>query len=319
MWEFIVRRTLQSIFVLLVVSAACFYVSHKMPGDMWTAIGMTQEQRLAADAQKHALGLDLPLHEQYWNWLKGLRHGGFGLDYQMQPIGSYIWKNAQNSLILIGASWLLSVMIAFPWAIYSSIRSGGLSDRVAIVLALVGFAVPGSAAAIWLQQVFAFNLYWLPPSSIHTPSKQGNLLDLIQHMILPVATLMLGIVASYLKFIRSSMQEVLPLDFLQTARAKGISEKRVILVHALKNAMIPVVTIAAMDLPALIGSSAIVENVFNWGGLGSLMVYSAGHRNLPVLIAVIIIITTAVVLFSWVADIVSLLLNPRIRLGRKAA
>ncbi|MBO7745436.1 ABC transporter permease [Paenibacillus sp. MWE-103] len=319
MWEFIVRRTLQSIFVLLIVSAACFYVSHQMPGDMWTAIGMTPEQRLAADAQKHALGLDLPLHVQYWNWLKGLRHGGFGLDYQMQPIGSYIWKNAQNSLILIGVSWLLSVMIAFPWAIYSSIRSGGLSDRVAIVLALIGFAVPGSAAAIWLQQVFAFNLYWLPPSSIHTPSKQGNLPDLVQHMILPVATLMLGIVASYLKFIRSSMQEVLPLDFLQTARAKGISEKRVILVHALKNAMIPVVTIAAMDLPTLIGSSAIVENVFNWGGLGSLMVYSAGHRNLPVLFAVIIIITTAVVLFSWVADIISLLLNPRIRLGRKAA
>ncbi|MFC4810289.1 ABC transporter permease [Paenibacillus sp. GCM10023250] len=319
MWEFIIRRTLQSVLVLLIVSGVCFYVSHKMPGDMWTQLGATPEQRLAAEAQKHALGLDLPIHVQYWNWLKGLRHGGFGLDYFMQPISNYIWKNAENSLILIGTAWILSFMIAFPWAIYSSVRSGGLSDRVAIMLALVGFAVPGSAAAIWLQQMFAFNLYWLPPSSMHEPSKQDSLLDLIQHMILPVGTLMLGIVASYLKFIRSSMQEVLPLEFLQTARAKGISERRVILKHALKNAMIPVVTIAALDLPTLIGSSAIVENVFNWGGLGSLMVFSASHRDLPVLIAIIIIITAAVVLFTWLADILSLLLNPRIRLGKKAA
>ena len=281
MWKFIIRRTLQSILVLLIVSAACFYVIHKMPGDMFTGIGMTPEQRQAVEVQKHALGLDLPIHVQYWNWLKDLRHGGLGLDFFLQPISGYIWKNAQNSLILIGTSWLLSLMIAFPWAIYNGYRSGGLSERVAVVLALVGFALPGSAAAIWIQQIFAFHLFWLPPSSIHTPSKEGNLQDLVQHMILPVGTLMLGIIASYLKYIRSSLQEVLPSDYLLTARAKGISEKRVILIHALKNAMIPVVTFAAMDLPMLISSSAIVEIVFNWNGLGSLMVRSAEGRNLP--------------------------------------
>ncbi|NBD27686.1 ABC transporter permease [Paenibacillus glycinis] len=319
MWKFIIRRTVQSFFVLLIVSAACFYVIHKMPGDMWSGVGMTTEQIQAVEAQKHALGLDLPIPVQYWHWLQDLRHGGLGLDFFAQPISDYIWKNAENSLILIGTSWLLSLMIAFPWAIYNGYRSGGLSERIAVVLALVGFALPGAAAAIWIQQIFAYHLFWLPPSSIHTPSKEGNLQDLIQHMILPVGTLMLGMVASYLKFIRSSLQEVLPSDYLLTARAKGNSEKRVLLRHALKNAMIPVVTFAAMDLPLLISSSAVVERVYNWNGLGSLMVHSAEGRNLPVLLSVIMIITAVVVLFSWIADIIYVLLNPRIRVGSKAS
>lgn len=317
MWEFIIRRTLQSIVVLLIVSASCFYLIHEMPGDMWSTIGMTLEQKQLVVARKHALGLDLPFLEQYWAWLKGLRHGALGLDYQMYPISGYIWKYAQNSLILIGTAWLLALMIAFPLAIYNSRRPGGLSDRAAAMLALAGFALPASAAGIWLRQLFAMNLLWLPPSSMHTPGMEGNLPDLLQHMVLPVATLMLGIVAVYLKFIRSSLQEVLPLDYLQTARAKGVPERRVILVHGLKNAMIPVVTLAAMDLPMLVSGSAIVENVFNWGGLGSLMVYAALSRNHPLLIAVILLVTALVVLFSWIADMIYLLLDPRIRFGRK--
>lgn len=319
MWKYILFRTVQSVVVLFAVSSVAFVLMHLMPGNPWASIGMTEEQYKWVDEQKHLHGLDLPLYEQYFRWLKGLAKGDLGVDYNFVPIDDYIWWHAKNSFFLLGIAWLLTLLVAIPWGIHNSTKPYGVSDRTALFLSVIGFSVPGFVLGYWLQQIFAMQLLWLPPSGMHTPSKEGELWDLIQHMILPVATLAIGMLAYYLKFVRDGMMEVLDAGFLMTARAKGASERRVIYVHALKNALIPVITLIALDIPVLISGSAIVENVFNWPGLGTLMVTSALKRNFPVLIAIIMTVSGVVVLANWAADMLYTLVDPRVRAtGKKS-
>ncbi|BFH61359.1 ABC transporter permease [Paenibacillus azoreducens] len=317
MWKYILNRTLQSIVVLLIVSSVAFSLMHLMPGNPWTRFGMTEQQLQAVEEMKQLHGFDLPIYQQYIRWLAGLSQGYLGLSYDFVPIDSFIWDFARNSLILLGTAWLISLMIAIPWGIHNSLKPGGVSDRLATLLGLIGFSIPAFVLGYWLQQLFAMRLLWLPPSSMHTPSKAGDIFDLIQHMVLPVATLTLGMLAYYLKFIRNGMLEVLESPYLITARAKGASERRVIYRHALKNTLIPIITLIAIDIPALIGGSAVVENVFHWEGLGFLMLTSALQRDLPVLIAIILILSIFIIAANWLADVLYTLVDPRVRLTGK--
>jgi peptide/nickel transport system permease protein len=182
-----------------------------------------------------------------------------------------------------------------------------------MLFGFIGFSVPAFVLGYWLQQIFAMRLLWLPPSSMHAPAKEGNILDLIQHMILPVSTVILGMLAYYLKFIRNGMLEVLGSQYLLTARAKGVSNRGVIYRHALKNALIPIITLIALDIPALIGGSAIIENIFNWYGLGYLMLHSALRRDLPVLIAIILVLSAFIIVANWLADMLYSVADPRVR------
>ncbi|MEC0369823.1 ABC transporter permease [Paenibacillus chibensis] len=318
MWVFLLRRTLQSVVVMLIVTFICFCLSHLMPGDMWSTVGLSPQQYVWIQEQKHLLGLDMPVYLQYFQWLKGLSGGYLGIDYNYRPIDSYIWQYVENSLILFGTAWLFTLMIALPWGIYNSRKPYGISDRVAAVLGVLCFCLPAFIIGRWLQYFIALELSWLPPSSMHEMSKEGDLWDLAKHMILPVITVSMGMLAYYLKFVRNGMMEVLHADYLMTARAKGASERRVIYKHALKNAMIPLITLVGLDLPAIVSGSAIVEFVFNWRGLGYLMVDSARSRNLPVLLAVIMIVAGFVIVSNWIADLLYSLVDPRVRLKGKA-
>jgi len=315
LWKYIFNRTLQSILVLFVVTSIAFVLMHSMPGNPWAGIGMTEDQHRWVDEQKHLHGLDLPIHLQYIHWLKGLTKGYLGLDYQFYPIHSYLWFYAQNSVILLGTAWIITLMIAIPWGIHNSMKPYGISDRLAMFLGFIGFSMPAFVLGFWLQQIFAMNLLWLPPSSMHTPSKEGSILDLIQHMILPVSTIIIGMLAYYLKFIRYGMLEVLGSQYLLTARAKGVSDRGVIYRHALKNALIPIITLIALDIPALIGGSAIVENLFNWYGLGYLMMHSTLTRNYPVLIAIILVLSAFIIVVNWLADVLYSVVDPRVRMN----
>lgn len=176
--------------------------------------------------------------------------------------------------------------------------------------------IPSFGLGILLQQVFAMQLFWLPPSSMHTPHKVGQLPDLIEHMVLPVATLAFGMLAYNLKFIRNIMLEVLPSEYLTTARAKGLSERRVVYRHGLKNALIPIITLLALDAPVIISGSAVIEKLFNWPGVGWLLVRSAQTRDLPVLLAIIMIGSFVVVIANWIADMLYLTVDPRVRLNK---
>ncbi|KIL34194.1 hypothetical protein SD71_21260 [Cohnella kolymensis] len=315
MWLYIVRRSIHTVIVLFVVSLVCFTLMHLMPGNPWASIGMTLEQRQFIEEQKHLHGLDLPIYLQYIRWLKGLTDGYLGLNYNFTPIDQYIWTYVKRSLTLMVTAWTLALLIAFPWAVYNSRRPYGLSDTTALILGLIGFSIPLFYLGIAMKQVFAMELFWLPPSSMHRPDRVGQLGDLLVHMVLPVATLTISMLAYYLKFIRNSMLDILPSDYLQTARAKGVPERQVIYRHALRNAYIPIITMLSLDLPAIMSGSVVIEKVFNWQGIGWLMVKSAQTRDLPTLIAILMIVSAVVVAANWIADMFYLLADPRVRLS----
>lgn len=318
MWTYLIRRAIYSVIVLFIVMSVCFCAMRFMPGNIWSlSIGMTEEQLQFANEQKALYGLDLPIYQQYLRWINDLLHGNFGLDYNQIPINLYIWRYVWNSFTLLGTSMIIALMIAIPWGIYNSRRQDGLSDKLGLILSLVGYSIPAFVLGHWLQEIFAFKLFWFPPSSMHTPNKKGELDDLIYHMVLPVATVTIGLIAYYMKMVRTSLIEVLPSEFLNLARAKGASERRVTYRHALRVGLIPVITIIMLDLPTLISGAAVVENVFNWEGLGRLAVYSAQSRNYPLLLVIILIISAFVVVANFLADLLYTIVDPRVKIHRK--
>ncbi|MGP0584068.1 ABC transporter permease [Paenibacillus timonensis] len=318
MWTYLIRRGIHSLIVLFIVMSVCFCIMRLMPGNFWSlSIGMTEEQIQMANEQKHLFGLDLPIYQQYIRWINDLLHGNFGLDYYRTPINNYIWKYVWNSFTLLSTSLIIALLIAIPLGIYNSKRQDGLSDKLGLILSLIGYSIPVFVLGHWLQNIFAFQLFWFPPSSMHTPNKTGELGDLLYHMVLPVTTITIGLIAYYLKMIRTSMIEVLPSEFLNLARAKGLSERRVTYRHALRMALIPMITILMLDLPVLISGAAVVENVFNWNGLGSLAVSSAQSRNYPVLLMSILIISAFVVVTNFLADLLYTIVDPRVKIHRK--
>lgn len=318
MWTYLIRRILHSMIVLFIVMSICFCLMRLMPGNYWTqSIGMTEAEINYATQQKHLFGLDLPIHKQYVLWMKELLHGNFGFDYNNTPINSYIWEYVRNSSILLGSAFILALIVAVPWGIYNSKRPDGVADKLGLLLSLIGYCIPAFVLGHWLQDIFAYKLFWFPPSSMHTPNKVGQLGDLLVHMVLPVTTVAIGLLAYYLKMVRASMLEVLPSEFLIAARAKGASEKRVTYRHAFRIALIPIITIITLDLPVLISGSAVVENVFNWNGLGTLVVHAARSRNYPVLLISILIVSMFVVAANFLADMLYTIVDPRVKLNRK--
>ncbi|BDG61829.1 ABC transporter permease [Caldinitratiruptor microaerophilus] len=316
MIPFLVRRILQSLLVLLLVSMVTFSLIHAAPGgpvQIFLRPGLSPE---LVQAQIHNLGLDRPLPVQYLEWLGRLLRGDFGTTFKTgTPVGQILWPTLKNTVILMTTAWVLTLLIAIPWGIYNSTRPYGLWDTVAAVLGYAGFALPAFWFGIILQQIFALRLGVLPLSDMHTIGRQGDLLDLIRHMVLPVTTLVVINLAGYLKYARASMLEVLGQDYIRTARAKGASERRVIFRHALRNALIPIVTVLGLDLPGIVAGATLTETVFNWPGMGRLFVQMAFAREYPVLMAITVVTTAVVVLGNLLADVLYAVVDPRVRLG----
>lgn len=318
MTEFLVRRILQSVIVLFLISIVTFGLIHAAPGgptQIFLSPGLSPE---AAEVQKHNLGLDKPVYVQYVKWLGGLLQGDLGNTFKNNlPVNEILWPTVQNTIVLMAAAWLLSLIIAIPWGIYNSTVQYGFSDNISSFIVYIGFAMPNFWFGILLQQYFSIKLDWFPLSDMYTMGKEGNIGDLFWHLILPVTVLTLGFLASYVKYSRASMLEVLDQDYIRTARAKGMKEKRVIFRHALRNAMIPIITILGLDLPILVAGAAITENVFNWPGMGRLFVEMALAREYSVLMAITIITSVIVVLGNLLADILYAIVDPRVQLKGK--
>lgn len=318
MTEFIIRRVLQSILVLFLITLVTFGLIHLAPGgpfQMMLAPGLSPE---ALAIQARNLGLDQHVHIQYWRWLTGLLQGDLGHTFKNHlPVGQILWPTVGNTIKLMGAAWVLTLIIAIPWGIYNSTKQYSLSDQTAAFISYLGFAMPTFWFGIILQQVFSLNLDWLPLSDMYAMDKQGQLGDLLIHLVLPVTVLTLGFLAAYVKYSRSSMLEVLHQDYIRTARAKGVSEGKVIYKHALRNALIPIITIVALDLPMLVGGAALTESVFNWPGMGRLFVQMAVAREYSVLMAITLVTAVIVIIGNLAADILYAIVDPRVQLGRK--
>ncbi|MFS0556766.1 ABC transporter permease [Brevibacillus sp. 179-C9.3 HS] len=318
MAEYLVRRVLQSILVLFLITVVSFGLMHAAPGGplkVMLSPGLSQEAQLV---QMKNLGLDQPVHVQYIRWIGNLLQGDLGHTFKNNiPVGDILWPTVWNTFVLMSVAWGLSMLIAIPWGIYNSTRQYCLSDQIASIVAYLGFAIPTFWFGIMLQQLFAMQLNLLPLSDMWTMGKEGQISDLILHLILPVTVLTLVNIAQYVKYTRASMLEVLEQDYVRTARAKGMKERRVIFRHTLRNALIPVVTIIGLDLPTLVAGAALTESVFNWPGMGRLFVEMAVAREYSVLMSITLLISFMVIVGNLLADLIYALVDPRVQLGRK--
>ncbi|HWI53994.1 MAG TPA: ABC transporter permease [Symbiobacteriaceae bacterium] len=320
MSEYLIRRLLQSVLVLFLISLVSFGLIHAAPGGPATIYVKPNQSPEIAKVQLHNMGLDRPIHIQYWSWLSKMAQGDFGITFKAgRPVGDIVWPALKNTLILMTTAWVLQMLIAIPWGIYNSTKQYGFSDNLAAVIGYAGMAMPTFWFAILMQELFSLKLNLLPLSNMYAMNKQGQILDLLYHMVLPISVLVIIGLASYTRYARASMLEVLGQDYVRTARAKGVSEQKVVFKHALRNALIPIVTILGLDLPGIVAGAALTETVFNWPGMGRLFVDMAYAREYSVIMAVTMIVAVFVIIGNLVADILYAVVDPRVRLSGKGA
>lgn len=320
MWEYLLKRIGQSVLTLFLVSAVSFALIHAAPGGPISMFEKPGASRAIVEQRIKNLGLDKPVPVQYAKWLGRMIQGDFGTTFtSSRQVGDLLWPALKNTLVLMTTSWLLTLLVAIPWGIHNSTRPYGASDNLAAGIGYAGFAMPAFWFGMLLQMLFAVKLGILPLSDMNKLGKQGDLLDLIQHMVLPVMTLTIINLAGYLKYARSAMLEVLGQDYVRTARAKGVPERWVIFRHALRNALIPIVTVLGLDLPTIVVGAALTERVFNWPGMGRLFVDMAFGREYSALMAITIVTAVVVILGNLLADILYAVVDPRVRLTGKGA
>ncbi|MBS3933388.1 MAG: ABC transporter permease [Truepera sp.] len=306
MLTFIGRRLIAMAPIVLGVTIVVFSILHLAPGDPTTIMLGEHATPEAIAALRERLGLDDPIPVQYFRWLSGVVRGDLGRSiYTRQPVMEMIWQRLPATLELTFTAMLLALLIAIPVGIISATKQYSTFDHAGMLGALFGISMPSFWQGLMMIYIFSFVLGWTPISGRGT----------ISHLILPAIVLGTGQAALIARLTRSSMLEVIRQDYVRTARAKGLAERLVISKHALKNALIPVVTIVALQLPVLFGGAVITETVFAWPGMGRLIVESIFVRDFPVVQAVVLITAMIVVLSNLLADILYTFLDPRVKYG----
>jgi peptide/nickel transport system permease protein len=318
MTTFILRRLLQSLVVLIVVSIIIFLVMRLLPGDPILLL-LSQEQINFTSPEKiqalrHEFGLDKPMLMQYFDWVSNVLHGDLGVSiiYRRSVISS-IAQSAPITLHIGLLAFITSVILGIPLGIISAVRRGQHMDTIATIIANVGITIPNFWLGIILIYVFALKLGWLPVFGYTSPLK--DFVMSTKQIIMPVFCLCIFTIASAARQTRSSMLEVLRQDYIRTAWAKGNRERSVIFKHALKNALIPVVTLMGIQISHILGGSVLVETVFSIPGMGRLMVDAILNKDFAVVQGVILIITIVVLLTNLLVDVSYGWLDPRIRYG----
>jgi peptide/nickel transport system permease protein len=269
-------------------------------------------------------GLDQPLHVQYWNWLKRIVRLDFGRSFAPhgRPVIHMIRERLPVTLALNVIEMLIMVALAVPIGVTSATRQYSTFDKSTTVFVFVGFATPDFWLAVMLQILLGVHLGWLPISGLRLPVWEylpfwQQQWDFLSHLILPIMVATFGGLAGYSRYMRQSMLEVIRQDYVQSARAKGLPESVVIGKHALRNAMLPIVTVLGLSLPGLIGGSVIIETIFALPGMGQLMVQAVFERDYPVIMGNLVIVASLTLFANLVADLSYGLIDPRIRVGRR--
>jgi len=310
---FLARRFLSVVFVLWAMTVMVFAIVHILPGSVAHMILGEYATNAAIAEMEERLGLNLPLYEQYWRWFSGLMRGDFGQSLTMErPVGPVILEALGRSAILASISIVLVAIIGIALGIHSATHVNSWSDRGLTLMQYFFIAVPEFFWCILLILVFAVWLGWLPATG-YTPLADGGFLGWAKHLILPVSTLVLGLIAHVSRLTRSSMLEAIESKYVLAARAKGLPERIVLRRHALPNALLPTITILAVDVGILIGGIVVVESVFAFPGLGRMLIYAIDHQDIPLMMGGMIVITAIYALANLAADILYAVLNPRIR------
>ncbi len=318
MLPFVANRALQGLVLLILVSFISFAVMNLAPGNaMQTFINprmSTQEIARAEDA----LGINKPVPVQYLGWISSLARGNFGYSVRNgQSVTELLKQRAGPTLLLTVTSFALIVLFALGIGIYSAARPYSIVDYLSTTLVFAGISIPSFFLGLTLIYLFAVQLGWFPTSGYESYSANHHgfalFLDRLWHMALPVAVLTLTGIAGILRHVRSSVSEALRQDYIRTARSKGVGERTVLIKHALRNGLIPVITLLGLSLPAFFAGSVITETIFAWPGMGRLLVDSVFARDYPVSMAINAITAALVVAGSLVADVLYGVVDPRVR------
>lgn len=269
----------------------------------------------AVEAKKIALGLDQPIYVQYFVWLGQILHGNLGYSMKSyQPVSAMIISHLGPTLLLMGVSLIMSLLFAVPAGIYSAIHQYSKGDYAVVTASFLGSSVPGFFLSMLLVYLFTIKLGWLPSSGMTTLGTSGGVADVAKHMVMPVLVLSFSMAGSNIRYIRSAMLEILQQDYLRTARAKGIGHFRVINKHALRNALVPIITVIGIEIPMLFGGAVIIEQVFSWPGLGLMTMSAISNRDYPVIMGVCLLSAVVVLVANLVTDILYALVDPTIQL-----
>lgn len=320
MRQFLLIRGLQSLAVLAIMSFVIYSLIGLMPGDPIDLMISANPNMTSADAAalRELYGLDLPVYERYWNWLSSALSGDLGYSRLFgQPVLAVLLPALKNSLILMGTAFVLAVSIAIPLGTLAASKPRSAVDYGVNLFAFAGISIPSFWLALMLIIVFSVFLGWLPAGGIANDG--AGLLEYAKYMVLPVATIATLSIGSYSRYTRSSMLEVLRQDYIRTARAKGASRSRVVWKHGLRNAMIPVVTILALDFGYLFSGALVTETIFSWPGMGKLIFDSVMGNDYNLALVALLFATALTLMGNLLADICYALLDPRIVIGGEKA
>ena len=321
---YILKRILFMIPLLLGITLVCFFVMHLAPGlptDLQTQMNPKSTVEMK-ERLKTLYELDKPVHEQYWSWLKKLGHGDLGVSFSSdhRPVAAKIMERLPITIILEFLSLIIIIAIAVPIGVLSAVHQDSVFDKITGVLVFIGFAVPTFWLALLLMIFFGIHLGWLPISGLRSLNYEyltpwAQFVDLAKHLVLPVFISAFGGLAGLSRYMRANMLEVIRQDYIMTARAKGLSERDVIYKHALRNALLPAITILGLSIPGLIGGSVIFETIFAIPGMGQLFYMSVMARDYPTVMGILLIGAILTLLGNLIADVSYALADPRIRIS----
>lgn len=312
MFFYTLKRLGSLVAILVVMSILIFLVTQAMPGDVALLIAGQFASEEVVEAIRLKLGLDQPLLTQYLQWAGGILQGDLGRSLVLeQPIGPILGEALVRSLVLAVIALILVAVIGITAGVWAAVRRGKMADQIVSGVSYLGIAVPDFFWAIVLVLVFGSWLHLLPTGG-YTPLSEG-FLPWAAHLVLPVATLVLMLLARIARLTRSSMIDALQTNYVKYARAKGMPERVVIFRHALKNALLPTITVLAIDFGLILGGVVVIETVFSYPGMGRLLLFAIQRHDLPLIQATILMVSVAYCLANLVADLMYAYVNPKIR------
>lgn len=313
MTKYIIKRILIAIPVLIGITIIDYAIMC-LAGSPLEMLQGPRVSEAAVQAKEIALGLDQPFYVQYFVWLKQLLQGNMGFSMKSyQPVSEMIASHLGPTLLLMGVSLIVSLLMAVPAGIYSAVKQYSAGDYTVVTASFLSSSIPGFFLSLLLVYIFNIKLKLLPSSGMITLGGSGGIGDLAAHMVMPVTVLALSMAGTNIRYIRSSMLEILQKDYLRTARAKGIGERLVIGRHALRNGLVPVVTVIGMQIPLLFGGAVIVEQLFSWPGLGLMTMSAILSRDYPVIMGVCLLAAVVVLAANLVTDILYAVVDPSIQ------
>ncbi len=324
MLKYLIKRILFMIPLLLGITIICFFVMHLAPGKP-TDLQTQMNPKASAELKERLMSLyelDKPVHVQYWSWLKKLSRGNLGTSFSSdhRPVSEKIMERLPITIIINLLSLLIIIAVAIPIGVLSAVHQDSLFDKVTAVIVFIGFAVPTFWLALLLMIFFGINLGWLPISGLRSLNYEylsawERLIDLGKHLILPVFISAFGGLAGLSRYMRANMLEVIRQDYILTARAKGLGERQVIYKHALRNALLPAITILGLSIPGLIGGSVIFETIFAIPGMGQLFYMAVMARDYPTVMGILLIGAILTLIGNLIADVSYAIADPRIRIS----